>query len=88
MTAMREMYESACHPEPTPPRSSLGMLGGDPFYDRNPWFRLIGRYVEGGGVKGGREEKRRRNELPCSVALPLAVASSSHSVLIEYLFSL
>ena len=43
MVEMREMYESACHPEPHPPASSLGMLGGDPFYDRNPWFRLIGR---------------------------------------------
>ena len=42
---MREMYESACHPEPSPPTSSLGMIGGDPFYDRNPWFKLIGRYV-------------------------------------------
>jgi hypothetical protein len=45
MVVMREMYESACHPDPSPPSSSLsmGMLGGDPFYDRNPWFRLIGR---------------------------------------------
>ena len=42
---MREMYESACHPEPSPPTSSLAMIGGDPFYDRNPWFRLIGRYI-------------------------------------------
>lgn len=24
--------------------SSVGLLGGDPFYDRTPWFRLIGRY--------------------------------------------
>ena len=47
MVVMREMYESACHPDPSPPSSSLsmGMLGGDPFYDRNPWFRLIGRYM-------------------------------------------
>ena len=45
MMVMREMYESACHPEPSPPTSSLAMIGGDPFYDRNPWFRLIGRYV-------------------------------------------
>jgi flagellar biosynthesis chaperone FliJ len=43
MMVMREMYESACHPEPSPPTSSLGMIGGDPFYDRNPWFKLIGR---------------------------------------------
>ena len=45
MSMMREMYESACRPEPAPPNSSLGMVGGDPFYDRNPWFRLIGRYI-------------------------------------------
>ena len=22
---------------------SLGLMGGDSFYDRTPWFRLIGR---------------------------------------------
>jgi len=40
---MRELYESVSHTEPQLPSSSLGLLGGDPFYDRYPWFRLIGR---------------------------------------------
>ena len=25
------------------PSSTLGISGGDPFYDRHPWFRVIGR---------------------------------------------
>ena len=49
---MRELYEFASHTEPQPPSSSLGLLGGDPFYDRYPWFRLIGRLVIIGVVKG------------------------------------
>lgn len=40
---MRRLYESACHSDPRTVTSSLGMMGGDPFYDRYPWFRLIGR---------------------------------------------
>ena len=41
---MREIYESSYHSDPSPLNSSLGLMGGDPFYDRYPWFRLIGRY--------------------------------------------
>ena len=40
---MRYLYNTAFHPNPRTPNSSLGMMGGDPFYDRYPWFRLIGR---------------------------------------------
>ena len=43
---MRELYESVSHTEPQLPSSSLGLLGGDPFYDRYPWFRLIGRLAK------------------------------------------
>ena len=51
---MRELYETACHQEQnhnkkllSPSHSSgySGIPGGDPFYDRYPWFRLIGRLV-------------------------------------------
>ena len=48
---MRELYETACHQEQnhkktlSPLRSVgySGIPGGDPFYDRYPWLRLIGR---------------------------------------------
>ena len=43
---MRELYEAVSHTEPQLPSSSLGLLGGDPFYDRYPWFRLIGRLAK------------------------------------------
>ena len=51
MTNMRQLYETACHQEQgrnlAPPQSSgsSGVPGADPFYDRYPWFRLIGRSV-------------------------------------------
>lgn len=54
---MREMYDRAAEVPPTVVlASSTGtnpttddgegaMTGGDPFYDRFPWFRLVGRYA-------------------------------------------
>ena len=42
---MRQLYETMCHHDTrSSPASTLGGLsGGDPFYDRHPWFRVIGR---------------------------------------------
>ncbi|KAK7869443.1 hypothetical protein R5R35_008169 [Gryllus longicercus] len=41
---MREMYHNEAELSPTSPDYSIESLtGGDPFYDRFPWFRLIGR---------------------------------------------
>ena len=51
MKNMRQLYETACQQEQSrslaPPKSSgsSGVPGVDPFYDRYPWFRLIGRSV-------------------------------------------
>ncbi|XP_068599316.1 kinesin-like protein KIF1A [Brachionichthys hirsutus] len=41
---MREMYDRAADvPNNTTEDSDNVMSGGDPFYDRFPWFRLVGR---------------------------------------------
>ena len=42
---MRTMYYNSADTSPTSPEphNMENMLGGDPFYDRFPWFRLIGR---------------------------------------------
>ncbi|XP_032382879.1 kinesin-like protein KIF1A isoform X19 [Etheostoma spectabile] len=41
---MREMYDRAADvPNNTTEESENVMTGGDPFYDRFPWFRLVGR---------------------------------------------
>ncbi|XP_033724802.1 kinesin-like protein unc-104 isoform X2 [Pecten maximus] len=41
---MREMYHNEAELSPTSPEPNLdSMTGGDPFYDRFPWFRLVGR---------------------------------------------
>ncbi|XP_047442590.1 kinesin-like protein KIF1A isoform X8 [Mugil cephalus] len=41
---MREMYDRAADvPHTTTEDSENAMTGGDPFYDRFPWFRLVGR---------------------------------------------
>lgn len=41
---MREMYQNEAEISPTSPDFNLeAITGGDPFYDRFPWFRLIGR---------------------------------------------
>ena len=37
---MRRQYDSVCHSDSSAP---LALTNGDPFYDRQPWFRLIGR---------------------------------------------
>ena len=43
---MREMYHNEAERSPTSPEPNVdSMTGADPFYDRFPWFRLIGRYV-------------------------------------------
>uniref|UniRef100_A0A4W5K8Q1 Kinesin family member 1A n=1 Tax=Hucho hucho TaxID=62062 RepID=A0A4W5K8Q1_9TELE len=42
---MREMYDRAAEvPNSTIEDCENVMTGGDPFYDRFPWFRLVGRY--------------------------------------------
>ncbi|CAG0883725.1 unnamed protein product [Darwinula stevensoni] len=41
---MREMYHNEAELSPTSPESNVeSFTGGDPFYDRFPWFRLVGR---------------------------------------------
>lgn len=41
---MREMYHNEAELSPTSPDFNIESLtGGDPFYDRFPWFRMIGR---------------------------------------------
>uniref|UniRef100_A0A672IYD6 plus-end-directed kinesin ATPase n=1 Tax=Salarias fasciatus TaxID=181472 RepID=A0A672IYD6_SALFA len=41
---MREMYDRAADvPNSTAEEGENVMTGGDPFYDRFPWFRLVGR---------------------------------------------
>ncbi|CAC5401187.1 KIF1 [Mytilus coruscus] len=41
---MREMYHNEAELSPTSPEPNMdSMTGGDPFYDRFPWFRLVGR---------------------------------------------
>ncbi|MEQ2273138.1 Kinesin-like protein kif1a, partial [Xenotaenia resolanae] len=41
---MREMYDRAADvPNNTSEENESVMKGGDPFYDRFPWFRLVGR---------------------------------------------
>ena len=44
---MREMYHNEAELSPTSPEPSNidSITGGDPFYDRFPWFRMVGRYV-------------------------------------------
>ncbi|CAG9130602.1 unnamed protein product [Plutella xylostella] len=44
---MREMYHNEAELSPTSPDHNIeSVTGGDPFYDRFPWFRLVGRYIE------------------------------------------
>ncbi|XP_061196916.1 kinesin-like protein unc-104 isoform X11 [Saccostrea echinata] len=41
---MRQMYHNEAELSPTSPEPNIDtMSGGDPFYDRFPWFRLVGR---------------------------------------------
>ncbi|XP_041982439.1 kinesin-like protein unc-104 isoform X5 [Aricia agestis] len=41
---MREMYHNEAELSPTSPEHNIeSVTGGDPFYDRFPWFRLVGR---------------------------------------------
>uniref|UniRef100_A0A8C8J274 plus-end-directed kinesin ATPase n=1 Tax=Oncorhynchus tshawytscha TaxID=74940 RepID=A0A8C8J274_ONCTS len=43
---MREMYDRAAEvPSSTVEDCDQALTGGDPFYDRFPWFRLVGRSV-------------------------------------------
>ena len=42
---MREMYHNEAELSPTSPDYNIeSITGGDPFYDRFPWFRMVGRY--------------------------------------------
>lgn len=42
---MREMYQNEAELSPTSPDYNIENLtgGSDPFYDRFPWFRMVGR---------------------------------------------
>lgn len=41
---MREMYHNEAELSPSSPDYNVESLtGGDPFYDRFPWFRMVGR---------------------------------------------
>ncbi|XP_011301569.1 kinesin-like protein unc-104 isoform X12 [Fopius arisanus] len=41
---MREMYHNEAELSPTSPDYNIeNITGGDPFYDRFPWFRMVGR---------------------------------------------
>ncbi|XP_059057843.1 kinesin-like protein unc-104 [Achroia grisella] len=41
---MREMYHNEAELSPTSPDHNIeSVTGGDPFYDRFPWFRMVGR---------------------------------------------
>lgn len=40
---MREMYHNAESSPTTPDYNVESLTGGDPFYDRFPWFRMVGR---------------------------------------------
>ena len=44
---MRKMYEVEGESGPDSPDDPMmeALLGSDPFYDRFPWFRMIGRSV-------------------------------------------
>ena len=43
---MREMYDLAAEgPSSVIEDCDNVVTGGDPFYDRFPWFRLVGRWV-------------------------------------------
>lgn len=43
---MREMYDRAAElPSSAVEECDQALTGGDPFYDRFPWFRLVGRSV-------------------------------------------
>lgn len=45
---MREMYDRAAElPSSAVEDCDHALTGGDPFYDRFPWFRLVGRCVPG-----------------------------------------
>lgn len=46
---MREMYDRAAElPSSAVEDCDHALTGGDPFYDRFPWFRLVGRSVTRG----------------------------------------
>jgi len=47
LEAMREMYQKESEmPTTLRHHEMLAATGNDPFYDRFPWFRLIGRCVQ------------------------------------------
>jgi len=42
---VREMYRNDAEVSPTSPQQNVSNSHVDPFYDRFPWFRLLGRSV-------------------------------------------
>lgn len=71
---MREMYDRAAEvPSSVVEDCDNVVTGGDPFYDRFPWFRLVGRWVpplsllrerERGERNGPVSKPRAPTELP------------------------
>lgn len=56
---MREMYDRAAEvPSSVIEDCDNVVTGGDPFYDRFPWFRLVGRWAPP-SLPGLRERERR-----------------------------
>lgn len=56
---MREMYDRAAEvPSSILEDCDSVVTGGDPFYDRFPWFRLVGRWAPP-SLPGLRERQRR-----------------------------
>lgn len=72
---MREMYDRAAEvPSSVIEDCDNVVTGGDPFYDRFPWFRLVGRWVppsfpelsrDGEREGGGEKAAGRRGAGPC-----------------------
>ena len=57
---MREMYDRAAEvPSSVIEDCDNVVTGGDPFYDRFPWFRLVGRWAPP-SLPGLRERERER----------------------------
>ena len=42
---MREMHQNEAEVSPSSPEITADQAGHDPFYDRFPWFRRVGRAV-------------------------------------------
>uniref|UniRef100_A0A3Q3W4J3 KIF1A n=1 Tax=Mola mola TaxID=94237 RepID=A0A3Q3W4J3_MOLML len=70
---MREMYDRAADvPNSTTEDCENVMTGGDPFYDRFPWFRLVGSPYK--AIVKGSHGHRKSSPSFCLVALQLYVS--------------